>query len=193
MLLFEQSIKSPVTRKVYKYNLKKFLEWTKIKNYDGLLQAPQKQIQELVEDYVFYLKEKVSPNSIPTYYACIELFFTMNDVSLNFKKIRKLFPEKVKKGNSRGYTLQEIQIILNNCKTMRSKSLILLLASSGLRAGAIPEIKLKHMSRMENSYCILIYEGAIEEDYIFTTPEATKIIDEYLEKRKKDGEYMNGE
>jgi|APSaa5957512535_1039671.scaffolds.fasta_scaffold01792_6 integrase len=193
MLLFEQAIKSPVTRKVYKYNLKRFLEWSKIKNYDGLLQAPQKQIQELVEDYVFHLKNTVSANSVPTYYACIELFFTMNDVILNFKKIRKLFPEKVKMGNGRGYTLQEIQKILTNCNVVRSRALVLLLASSGIRQGAIPEIKLKHMSRMENSYCILIYEDSTEESFIFTTPEATESIDEYLEKRKKDGEYIDNE
>ena len=52
VLLFEQTIKSKATLKNYTYQLNKFREWSKIKNYDGLLQAPQKQIQELLEDYV---------------------------------------------------------------------------------------------------------------------------------------------
>ena len=57
MLLFEQAIKLEATKTAYKYHLEKFLDWTKIKNYDGLLQAPPKQIQELIEDYVMHLKK----------------------------------------------------------------------------------------------------------------------------------------
>ena len=57
MLLFEQAIKSEATKKAYKYQLNKFKQWSKIKNFDGLLQAPQKDIQILLEDYVMYLKK----------------------------------------------------------------------------------------------------------------------------------------
>lgn len=175
------------------YQLNKFKEWSKIKDFNGLLQAPQKDIQILLEDYVMYLKKTISPNSIPIYFAPIELFYVMNDVNLNFKKIRKLFPDKVKKGNERGYTRNEIQNILNSAKTKRHKALLLLLASSGCRIGSIPDIKLKHLSEIEESYAIKIYEGEKEEDFIFTTPEATKIINDYLDERRQDGEYIDGE
>ena len=193
ILIFEQAIKSESTKKTYRYQLNKFKEWTKIKDFDGLFQAPQKDIQILLEDYVMYLKKTISPNSIPIYFAPIELFYVMNDVNLNFKKIRKLFPSKVKKGNERGYTHDEIKTILNHAKTNRHKSLVLLLASSGCRIGAISDIKLKDMSKIEESYAIKIYVGEKEEDYIFTTPEATKVIDDYLAERKQDGEYMDKE
>ena len=112
LLLFEQAIKSKITKKSYLYQLEKFRQWAKIKDFNGLLQAPQKDIQILLEDYVMYLKNIVSPNSIPIYFAPIELFYVMNDVNLNFKKIRKLFPEKIKKGNERGYTQKDIEKIL---------------------------------------------------------------------------------
>jgi len=193
ILIFEQAIKSDATKKAYKYQLNKFKKWAKIKSFDGLLQAPQKNIQILLEDYVMYLKKTISPNSIPIYFAPIELFYVMNDLNLNFKKIWKLFPEKVKKGNERGYTHEEVRIILNAAKTKRSKALVLLYASSGCRLGAIQDIKLKHLSKIEESYAVKIYEGDKEEDYVFTTPEATKVLDSYLNERKKDGEYMDGE
>jgi len=193
LLLFEQAIKSEATKVAYKYHLEKFRAWSKIKNYDGLLQAPQKQIQELIEDYVMYLKKNISPNSVPIYYAPIELFYVMNDVDVNFKKIRKMFPDKVKKGNERGYTREEIRKILGNAKTARHRALILLFSSSGCRLGAIPGIKLKHLSKIEDIYSIMIYEGDKEEDFIFVTPEATNAIDAYLDERKKDGEYLDGE
>jgi len=193
MLLFEQAIKSEATKVAYKYHLEKFRVWSKIKNYDGLLQAPHKQIQELIEDYVMHLKKNISPNSVPIYFAPIELFYVMNDIDVNFKKIRKLFPDKVKKGNERGYTREEIRKILGNTKTARHRALVLLFSSSGCRLGAIPGIKLTHLSKIEDSYSIMIYEGDKEEDFIFITPEATNAIDAYLDERKKDGEYLNAE
>ena len=193
LLLFEEAIKSKSTKKSYLRQLEKYREWAKIKNFDGLLQAPQKNIQILLEDYAMYLKRKVSPNTVPVYFAPIELFYVMNNVNVNFKKIRKLFPAKVKKGNERGYTHDEIRLVLNNSKTKRNKALILLFASSGCRLGAIPDMRLKHLLRIEESYAIKIYEGDKEEDYVFTTPEATKAIDNYLDERKKDGEYTDSE
>ena len=193
MLMFEQAIKSEATKKAYLYQLTKFREWTEIKTFDGLMQAPQKDIQILLEDYVMYLKKTISPNSIPIYFAPIELFYVMNDINLNFKKIRKLFPEKVKKGNERGYTRKEVKIILDSTKTKRHRALLMLLASSGCRIGAIPDMKLRHLTKIEDSYAIKIYEGDKEEDFIFTSPEATKTIDSYLEERRSDGEYIDEE
>ncbi len=66
MLLFEQAIKSEATKKAYLYQLNKFKEWAEIKNFDGLLQAPQKDIQILLEDYTMYLKKTISANSFLT-------------------------------------------------------------------------------------------------------------------------------
>jgi len=65
MLIFEQALKSDFTKQTYKYHLKKFREWAKIKSFEGLLQAPQKDIQIMLEDYVIYLKKIISPNSVP--------------------------------------------------------------------------------------------------------------------------------
>jgi len=193
ILLFEEAIKTEATKKAYHYQLEQFLKWSKIKNFDSLLQADDKSIQILLEDYAMHLKKKVSPNSVPIYFAPIELFFVMNDKMLNYKKIRKLFPGKVQKGNQRGYTREEIQKILDNTRSLRNKAIVLLMASSGLRLGAIPDIKIKHMTKLESSYAIKIYEGDLEEDYVFTTPEASKTIEEYLDQRKKDGEYLDSE
>jgi len=194
LIIFEESIKTEATRKAYLYQLEQFRKWTKIKDFDSLLQAPQKQIQELLEDYVMHLKRKISPNSVPIYYAPIELFFVMNDITINYKKLRKLFPKKIKKGNERGYTIEEIRKIIKNAKSKRNRSIVLLFASSGIRLGAIPDILLKHLSKIgKNSYAIKIYEDETDEDFVFTTPEATKAIDEYLDEREKDGEYIDQE
>jgi len=194
LLVFGESLQTDATRKAYLYQLEQFRKWSKIKDYDSLLQGPPKAIQELLENYVIHLKNKVKPNSVPVYFAPIELFYVMNDVVINYKKLRKLFPKKTKKGNQRGYTKAEVEKILDNVRSKRNRALVLLFACSGVRLGAIPGIYLKHLSRIdENSYAIKIYEDELEEDYIFTTPEATKSIDEYLEERKKDNEFLDQE
>jgi len=42
MVLFENTIKSPATRKTYIYHLDKFLSFCKVKDYDELALLPQK-------------------------------------------------------------------------------------------------------------------------------------------------------
>ena len=114
LLVFGESLQTEATRKAYLYQLEQFRKWAKIKDYDSLLQGPPKTIQELLENYVIHLKNKVKPNSVPVYFAPIELFYVMNDVVINYKKLRKLFPKKTKKGNARGYTREEVKKILDN-------------------------------------------------------------------------------
>src|SRR2546427_3399085 len=143
LLVFDNAIKSEATRRMYHYELGKFLEWSKIKDADGLLQLKESFLQELLEDYLFYLKKHVSPNSIPTKFAPLELFLSMNSKVLNFAKVRKMFPQRVKPSGERGWTNEEILRMLASTTSKRNRALIHLLASAGCRIGAIQEIRIK--------------------------------------------------
>jgi hypothetical protein len=63
------------------------------------------------------------------------------------------------------------------------KNIILLMASSGLRVGAIPLLKLRHLEKIDSIYKITVYEGANEQYYTFCTPECASFIDAYLQYR----------
>jgi integrase len=63
----------------------------------------------------------------------------------------------------------------------RMKIVILFLASSGIRIGAIPLIKMRNLQ--ENK--ITVYESTNEEYYTFITPERKKAIDFYLDFRSR--------
>lgn len=193
LMLFSQAIKSKATKETYLWQLEQFKKWAEIKTYDDLIKPTDNELQILLEDYTMYLKSKISPNSVPIYFAPIELFYVMNDKNLNFKKIRKLFPEKIKKGNDRGYTHEEIRKMIDNCKDNRTRAFVLLLASSGVRLGALTDMKIRHMQKIEDCYCIKIYEDSLQEDHIFTTPESAKAIDDYLTERKADYEKIHDE
>lgn len=56
--LFKQGIKSQETYKIYKLYLDKFFEWSG-KDYESLLMVPPNELQELLEEYLFYLKKKI--------------------------------------------------------------------------------------------------------------------------------------
>ena len=173
LLLFENSLKTEATREKYLYYLGRFKDFYKLKDHDSILTIPIKQLQIMVEDYVMMLKKKVNPNSVNTYMAGIEAFFETNDVELRWKKIRRLYPAKIKKTGGKMWTTEEIDLMLKSTRDIRQKALIHFLAASGVRRGAIPDLKIKHISKIENCYSISVYENSLEEYTTFIHPEAS--------------------
>ena len=192
--VFEKYIRTDATRKMYLYYFKRFLLWAKIANPDDLLERTGNDLQNLVEEYFLYLRNRLSPNSLPPIVAALELFFSMNDKDLQFKKIRKMIPQLLKKTGNSPWQNADIKTMLENTTSRRNKALVHLLASSGCRVGAIPSLRLKHMSEMtEGCKCILFYEKSNEEYCGFLTPEASGALDDYLQERINDGERLGQE
>ena len=158
-----------------------------------LTMQPQK-LQEMIEDYVMDIKNKVSPNTVPTRIFPIQSFFEMNDVVINWKKIRRLFPAKVKKSGNKPWTTSAIQKMLEFAPDQRAKTLIHFLSSTGTRIGAIEELKLKHLAEMPmKCKSVLVYPESTYEYFTFLTPEASQALDNYLQQRRNDGELLTPE
>lgn len=192
VLLLLNATKSEATFKCYFSNLRRFKEYFKIKDYDSLAKIAPAKINEMIEDYLMYLRNKVSPNTIPTMYYGIELFFSMNDVVLNVRKLRRMFPAKVKRTGGKPYTTEDIQKILGAMRHKRDKALIYFLSSTGARVGVVEDLKMKNIENMpDGCKSVLCYENAQEEYYTFLTPEASKALDEYYEERVDDGERLS--
>jgi integrase len=79
--------------------------------------------------------------------ATVLSFYKINDVVLNVTKIMKFIPEQ-KRVNDRAYTHQEISKILEIADE-RMRVVILLLFSTGMRIGAIPELRIGHLFRTD--------------------------------------------
>jgi len=190
-LLFTNGLKSKETVRQYIFYVEKFMKFYTIKDYDSLSKIPPKKLQIMVEDYVMDLKKRVSPNTVPTPMYAIQAFFESNDVELKWKKIKRLYPAKVKLSGERGWKTEEIQKMLQFTTNLRTKSLIHFLASTGVRIGGIPDLQLRHIKEMPNDCkSVLIYEDSTEEYTTFLTPEASKVLDDYFSKRKSDGEKL---
>jgi integrase len=70
---------------------------------------------------------------------------------------------------------------------MRARALILLLASSGIRIGAVPLIKLRNLQDTK----LTVYENSKEVYFTFIIPECKQAIDSYLDMRSRYGEKLN--
>jgi len=194
LLVFQSSLKSEVTIKQYTWYLNKFIDFYKLKNFDSICKIEPQKLQIMIEDYIMDLRKHYSPNSIPMFFYPLQSFFEANEVDLKWKKIKKLFPQKIKLSGDEAYSDEDVKKMLDYAITIRNKALIHFLASSGVRIGAMPDLKLKHLGDMPlGCKSILVYEDSVEEYTTFLTPEASKILDEYLQVRKNDREYISPE
>jgi len=190
--LFQNSVGSQETAKHYKWYLDRFIQFYKLRDYDSMLKMEQKQIQIMVEDYVMDLKNKVNPNSVPSYTYPILTFFDANDIELKSKKIKRLFPTEVKKAGRKAYTTDHIKKMLEHTPDLRNKCIVLFLASTGCRIGALSDLKINNLSIMPNDCkSVVIDEDSKDEYFTFLTPEVSEILQRYFAKRKSDGEYID--
>jgi integrase len=193
---FEESIKSKYTRKSYLLYFKKYTDHLGSKFNSLLEEQDPKKIEQSIIDYIILLKKTKSYAAIHNYVAAIIAFYKINDIILNVDKIARFMPDKRKANKDRGYEHEEILKLLGVADE-RMRVVILLLASTGMRIGAIPSLRLRNLEEIEieNSkiYKITVYENDNEEHFTFTTPECAKAIDEYLEMRKRYGEKLTDE
>jgi integrase len=192
LMVFEKYLKSTATKKMYRYLFMRFLKWSAIKDADELLQLKESHLQSIVEDYILYMRNRISPNSFQPVIAALELFFSMNDKILNWKKIHRMIPTFVKKSGNSAWQTNDIQKMLDGTASARIKALIHFLSSTGCRVGAVSDLKIKDLSDMpDGCKAVVFYEGTNEEYFGFLIQEANNALGKYLDERRRDGEYLD--
>jgi integrase len=191
---FMYTVKSQKSQKLYVKYFDYFYQFSK-KTPSELLSMNVKGIETLIIEYVKDMRDnKLSSSSIKGRISPILTFLQLNDVVVNKKKIVRYFGEEKKTVKDLAYTLEDIQKMLARSK-LRTKVMILIYASTGIRKSAILELKLKHLKKIPefNLYRFTIYENSKEEYYTFCTPECANMIDQYIEHRRQAGEKITDE
>ncbi len=178
--LFAQSIKSEHTRRCYKLYLKKYGE-------EKLALTDPRLVEKQIIDFILEQRKRgKNYYAISNYVHCIISYYKINDILLNTKKITRFMPERRRVRNDRAYTYQEITKMLEIADE-RIRAVILILASSGCRVGAVPFIRLRNLK--DNR--LTIYETFGEEYLTFITSECEQAIANYLDMRSRYGEKLD--
>ena len=194
LIVFEESIKSEETKKNYLLMLNKFRNWSNVEDFEYLLKADQKSIQRLLEDYVVSLKGKISPNTFNTQLAPVFLFYELNGIVLNKTRIKKMFPAKVKRGGYGSYSLEDLKNMISSTRKKRTKACIMILSSTGCRAMALCELKMKDVENYKDGCKIITFYSGSTSEYIgFLTPEAGKYLDDYIDERTQAHEKISSD
>ena len=141
----------------YRSNFHLFLNHIKIYDLDVLLDLGKEAIQELVIKYARSLRdnprivrdkktgqnreEKYSYATVHSRIASVLYFFENNDIELNRRKIRRYYPPDESTNDDKLYTIEQIQTILSVCD-LRTKAMIHLMFSSGVRIGALHTMRI---------------------------------------------------
>jgi integrase len=191
----DEGHKSKQTAIKYRNNFDHFLNYIRIHDPDVLLDLGKEAIQELVIKYVLSMRDNVekrySRSTVNTNVSAILYFFENNDIELNRRKLRRYYPSDESTNDDRPYTRGEIARILSVCD-LREKAMILLMASTGVRIGSLCSMQIGDLIPVElnqvNLYKVQVYARTRDKYFTFCTPECAKVIDEYLEYRKRYGE-----
>ena len=196
VIMFEEYIHTEKTREAYTFQINKFRDWLGLKTWDDILAIDSQELREKIEDYVILLKNKpVSSNYIRGITFAIQSLCDANEkVGINWKKIRKLLGKKTKPQKTRPYTTQEVKLLLGAVKGLRNKALILFFSSSGVRKGAIPDMRIRDLKQMQHGCLRVVVYPYTDEEYItFINKEASDFLTRYHKQREYDGEVLTPE
>ena len=136
-------------------------------------------IEQKIIEYLIHMKNKGKGYStIHNYAASVLAFYKINDVALNITKINKFIPVLQKVRKDRAYTHVEIAKLLEIADE-RSRVIILLMTSSGIRVGALPLLRL---GNLEDSK-LTIYDN-VREDFEYAFKMFSKALDSVLPRRE---------
>jgi integrase len=159
----------------------------------------------MILNYIIHLKKiakksagkpkmgELSVNSIKLYLKGVKSFLEFHEIPLPWKKIAKFYPDDVT-NSYRSYTKEEIKKLLSVADP-RDRCIILLMASSGIRVGAIQTLTLSSIRRLDSGIGLLtVYPESKNFVYVaLVTPEFLSSLDEYLNYRKTQGEKITNE
>jgi hypothetical protein len=211
MTTFMYALKAPESRRQYPRRFKMFLDYLKL---EGALEKQARQFlskartdpQWAEENFMRFIgfqiervkRGDIAESTISNYYKATKLFCEMNNLTLNWKRIRRGLPLGREASNDRAPTVEEIQKLVEY-PDRRIKAIIYTMVSSGIRLGAWDYLQWKYVTPLSSalgeivSAKLIIYAGDREEYYAFITPEAYNTLKDWMDFRASYGERIIGD
>jgi hypothetical protein len=215
MIMFRAAVKNPYTRDPYERRLSNFLIMVKMTpdEFVSLAKIQPSEVEKKIISFISrendrHERREITASTVGNVLKAIRTLLEMNDVYLNWKKIRRILPKARRYALDRMPTTEEIQDIIN-VADLRGKPLTLVFISGGIREGAIEGLKVIDYTRIdkqgqkidyrsrENKSTsassigrLVVYNEDPERYVTFITSEACEAIDKYLEFRAEHGEVI---
>ncbi len=143
--------------------------------------------------------KEISEGTLRNYIKAIKLFFSMNDIIVNWKKLSKGIPPVWNSTPDRIPTLDEMKKLLEY-PDRRIKPIVFTMISAGFRVGFWDHIKWKHVIPIVKNDIIIAAKIFLKntkinnkEYFSFITPEAYHSLKDWMDFRKLHGENVTGE
>ena len=155
---FIDGIPSPASKKSYRRSLRRYLNYLKLKEVDDLL--IHEQSPRIIEDQIIgYIKslrnDDVSYSTIKFLISPIFTYYQLNHVVLSRKTVSRYMGEFKRRVKDEAYTNENIlQMLQNTDRRMRMCTLIM--ASTGCRIGALPDLTLGSLTKIPDYGGVII-------------------------------------
>jgi hypothetical protein len=143
-------------------------------------------------------KKEIAGGTLRNYIKALKLFLTMNDIVVNWSKIKMGMPVSNQTSNDRIPENEEIKQLLLY-PDVRIKPIALIMLSSGIRVGSWNYLKWKHVIPLYNknneliAAKLIVYAGEPEQYFTFISLEAYNALFDYIKFREFHGEKITGE
>jgi site-specific recombinase XerC len=189
-------LRSKHTRKAYQIAFNQFLkDGAKTQDLQVLLDHKPRVLEQMIIGYVENLRDKGKAHKTIQLHvaAMLHFFVTLNDVPLNRRKITLFIPPDDDDNihSDKAYDVDDILRLINASGDIRTKVMILLMASTGMRQGALSGLLYGHLTPIpeHDLYQIEVYATSKKwRCFTYCTPECRNAIDTYLNYRRRLGE-----
>lgn len=192
---------SPTTRYTYLKNVKRFVDWLEVETPQQAIEKLQKltvdERTELIDDFIaFLLDEEMNTSTIiQLVRGGVKKWLLLNDVKMDWPKIQvEVLPGDERIVEDRMPSKEELKELLN-VGNLRDRVLILVSTSSGLRIGTLASLNLGDITLDEEIPRIVVkrkpgrkVSRRMKAYATFITPEAKKMLRQYIQHREKQGE-----
>ena len=205
------AMKSPLTKYKYQGNLARVLDFAGIqgttledraeKFADCGKKDPEWAFQNILR-FIHCQKKRVEQKEITSatvrnYVKAIKLFCEMADVFISWKKITRGLSRVKRYADDRVPTVEEIKKLVEY-PDRRIKSIVYIMASSGIRLGAWDYLKWGHVIPIKRegeivAAKLIVYAGEDEQYFSFISSEAWQAVESWMEYRGQSGEKISGD
>lgn len=162
----------------------KLYEFSK-KNYANVIQS---YLIKFINSQKKRIENKeISEGTLVNYIKAIKLFYSMNDIIINWKKLGKGIPAERHNADDRIPTMEEIKKLLEH-PDRRIRPIVYTMLSAGIRVGSWDYLKWKHIIPIKKNNVVVAAKIVLtntkinnREYYSFITPEAYHCLKDWMD------------